>query len=476
MDFEPVIGLEVHTQLKTSTKIFCSCANEFGLSPNTNVCPVCLGMPGTLPVLNKTVVDYAILLGLAIRAEIAPKSIIARKNYFYPDLPKGYQISQYEQPIAERGSLTVQTSAGEKTIGITRIHIEEDAGKLVHDDYQPVSYCDMNRCGTPLIEIVSEPDIRSAEEAAAYVKEMRELIRYLDISDGNMEEGSLRCDANISLRPVGQKEFGTRAEIKNMNSFRSVQRAIEFEIRRQRALLEAGEKVVQETRLYNADKNETYSMRGKEEAHDYRYFPDPDLIPIVIDQAWIETRANEMPELPAAKRARFRDELGLPEYDAEVLTANRKTAEYFERAARVSGNAKAASNWVMTNVLAELKNPDAELDDFKATAEALGELIKLIDRGDISGKIAKDVFEEMIASGREPGEIIETKGLSQISDEGDLERIIDRIMEANPDNVERYRSGKTKLMGFFVGQVMKETKGQANPKLVNRILNKKLAG
>ena len=476
MDFEPVIGLEVHTQLKTSTKIFCSCANEFGLPPNTNVCPVCLGMPGTLPVLNKTVVDYAIRLGIAIQAEIAPKSVIARKNYFYPDLPKGYQISQYEQPIAERGSLTVHTSAGEKTIGITRIHIEEDAGKLVHDDYQPVSYCDMNRCGTPLIEIVSEPDIRTAEEAAAYVKEMRELIRYLDISDGNMEEGSLRCDANVSLRPVGQKEFGTRAEIKNMNSFRSVQRAIEFEIRRQRALLEAGEEVVQETRLYNADKNETFSMRGKEEAHDYRYFPDPDLIPIVIDQAWIETRTMDLPELPAAKRARFREELGLPEYDAEVLTASRKTADYFERAAQVSGNAKAASNWVMTNVLAELKNPDAELDDFNATAESLGELIKLIDQGDISGKIAKDVFEEMVASGQGPREIVEAKGLTQISDEGDLELIIDRIMEANPDNVERYRAGKKKLMGFFVGQVMKETKGQANPKLVNQILGKKLAG
>lgn len=475
MDYEPVIGLEVHAQLKTASKVFCACSTAFGAAPNTQVCPVCLGMPGVLPVLNKKVVEFTLRLALAIESKIATRSVFARKNYFYPDLPKGYQISQYELPLAQGGQIEIQTEAGAKKISLTRIHIEEDAGKLIHDEVKPLSYVDMNRCGVPLIEIVSEPDIRSPEEAVAYLKALRELVRYLGICDGNMEEGSFRCDANVSIRPLGQKEFGTRTEVKNMNSFRAVQRALDFEIRRQRAILESGGQVVQETRLWDSARNETFSMRGKEEAHDYRYFPDPDLIPIEVDQAWIEKIKSELPELPWQKRQRFVAEYGLPAYDAQVLTASKQVADYFETAAKICGNPKAASNWIMTEVLAALKNED-DLAGLKVSAEDLGELIKMIDQQVISGKIAKEVFETMAQTGQSAEEIVASKGLKQISDQVALETLIDQVLAENPDNVERYKAGKKKLLGFFVGQVMAKTKGQANPKLVNEILLAKLEG
>ena len=475
MNYEPVIGLEVHAQLKTASKIFCSCSTAFGAPPNTQVCPVCLGLPGVLPVANKKVVEFALRLGLAIEAEIAPRSVFARKNYFYPDLPKGYQISQYELPMAEHGRLEIKTGAGAKEVGITRIHLEEDAGKLVHDEHKPVSYVDLNRCGVPLIEIVSEPDIRSAEEAMAYLRTLRKLVRYLDISDGNMEEGSFRCDANISLRPVGRAQFGTRAEVKNMNSFRGVGRALDFEIRRQRAALEGGGEVVQETRLWDADKGETFSMRSKEEAHDYRYLPDPDLIPMEIDQAWIEKVRDSLPELPWTKWDRFKREYTLSDDNADVLTASRQLADYFETAASACQNPKMAANWIMTEVLSAVANVE-EMDSFIANVPpaSMGDLIRLVDEGTISGKMAKEVFEEMKKTGQPPKGVIESKGLRLISDEGELEGMIDEIIAANPDNVAKYRGGKKKVLGFFVGQVMAQTKGQADPKLVNEILQKKL--
>ncbi len=475
MDYEPVIGLEVHAQLKTDSKIFCSCSTAFGAAPNSQVCPICLGMPGTLPKVNKKAIEFIIRLGLAANCTIAAHSVFARKNYFYPDLPKGYQISQYELPLAEHGHINITVNGQTKRIGITRCHLEEDAGKLVHDEFSPVSHVDLNRCGTPLIEIVSEPDIRSPEEAHAYLKQLRELVRYLDICDGNMEEGSLRCDANISLRPVGSDKFGTRTEIKNLNSFKAVQRGLDFEIRRQRAILESGGEVIQETRLWDAGKGETFSMRGKEEAHDYRYFPDPDLIPVVIDKAWIERVESELPELPEAKRRRFQEEYRLPEYDIAVLTEDRAVADYFEATAKASGNAKAASNWIMTEVLAALKEGDG-LTDFKVGPERLGELIRLIDEGAISGKMAKEVFAAMTETGEGPQAIIEAKGLKQISDASELEAMVEKVLAENPDNVEKYKAGKKKVFGFFVGQVMKMTKGQANPRMVNEILKKRLDG
>ena len=475
MDFEPVIGLEVHAQLKTKSKIFCGCSTAFGAPPNTNTCQVCLGMPGVLPVLNKKVVEYTIKMALATHCTITSPNRFARKNYFYPDLPKGYQISQFELPIAEHGWLEVEDGGRTKRIGITRIHMEEDAGKLIHDVHKPLSYVDLNRTGVPLMEIVSEPDIRSPEEATAYLKKLHAILRYLDICDGNMQEGSFRCDANISLRPVGREKFGIRTELKNMNSFRNVQRALEYEIRRQRDILLDGGEVVQETLLWDADRNVTNSMRGKEEAHDYRYFPDPDLIPVVIDENWIENTRKTLPELPDERRQRFISALGMPEYDAEVLTSSKDLADYFEAALEVYPQAKKLSNWMMTELMRELKGEDSiDIEGCPITPQNLGLLLAMIDKGTISGKIAKAVFMDMLASGKDPETLVKEKNLVQVSDEGELLAIVREIIAANPGQVAEYRAGKTKLMGYFVGQLMQKTKGRANPKLANQLLSQEL--
>ncbi len=475
MDFEPVIGLEVHAQLKTKSKIFCGCSTTFGAPPNTNTCQVCLGMPGVLPVLNKKVVEYTMKMALATHCAITSPNRFARKNYFYPDLPKGYQVSQFELPIAEHGWLEIEVDATRKRIGITRIHMEEDAGKLVHDEHKPKSYVDLNRTGVPLMEIVSEPDIRTPEEATAYLKKLHAIVRYLDICDGNMQEGSFRCDANISLRPVGQEKFGTRAELKNMNSFRNVQRALEYEIRRQRDILLDGGKVVQETLLWDADRNVTNSMRGKEEAHDYRYFPDPDLIPVVIDEAWIEEIRKTLPELPVERKERFIADLGMSEYDAEVLTSSKELADYFEAALKVYPQAKKLSNWMMTELMRELKGEDGiDIKGCPTSPENLGGLLNMIDKGTISGKIAKSVFIDMMASGKDAETLVKEKNLVQVSDEGELLSIVREIVEANPEQAADYRAGKTKLMGYFVGQLMQRTKGRANPKLANQLFSREL--
>ena len=475
MEFETVIGLEIHAQMKTKTKIFCGCTTVFGNPPNSNTCPVCLGMPGVLPVLNKKVVEYAMKMALATHSEISEVNQFARKNYFYPDLPKGYQISQFELPIAEHGYVDVEVDGRERRIGLTRIHMEEDAGKLVHDETQPQSYVDLNRTGVPLIEIVSEPDIRSAAEAAAYLKKLRAILRYLDICDGNMQEGSFRCDANISLRPVGETELGTRTELKNMNSFRNVQRALEYEERRQRDILLDGGKVVQETLLWDPDRNVTASMRGKEEAHDYRYFPDPDLVPVVIDKEWVARIQDSMPELPDRKKERFISECGLGEEDASILTTSRELADYFEAALAEYSNAKKLGNWMKTEMLRELKGEDGiDVGAFPVSPENLAALLTMIDKGTISGKIAKTVFEEMMGSGKGPETIVKEKNLVQMSDEGDLLKIIQDILAANPEQVEQFKGGKTKVMGFFVGQLMQKTKGKANPKMENELFNKEL--
>lgn len=469
MDYEAVIGLEVHAQLLTQSKIFCGCPTQFGAPVNTQVCPVCLGMPGVLPVLNQKVVEFGLKLALATHCQIAPYSRFARKNYFYPDLPKGYQISQYELPLAEHGYVDIEVEGVKKRIGLTRIHMEEDAGKLIHDEVLPVSYVDLNRTGVPLLEIVSEPDLRTPEEAAAYLKVLRNILLYLEICDGNMEEGSLRCDANISLRPVGSTSLGVKTELKNMNSFRNVQRALEYEIRRQRSLLDAGEAIVQETRLWDANKNRTFSMRGKEEAHDYRYFPDPDLVPLVISSEWIEAVRATLPELPDAKKARFMDQYDLPEYDAGVLTTEKALADYFEECVRHFPQAKKVSNWIMSELMRELKKEEAGIETCRVTPPALARLLALVEEGSISGKIAKSVFLDMIATGQEPDAIIQAKGLSQISDSSSLEALAREILAAHPKEVADYRGGKTKIMGFFVGEIMKKTKGQANPKVVNQL-------
>jgi aspartyl-tRNA(Asn)/glutamyl-tRNA(Gln) amidotransferase subunit B len=476
MDFEPVIGLEVHAQLKTKSKIFCGCSTVFGAPPNTNTCQVCLGMPGVLPVLNKKVVEYTMKMALATHCTIISPNRFARKNYFYPDLPKGYQISQFELPIAEHGWLEIETGGKKKRIGITRIHMEEDAGKLVHDEQKPVSYVDLNRTGVPLMEIVSEPDIRSPEEATAYLKKLHAILRYLDICDGNMQEGSFRCDANISMRPAGQEKFGTRTELKNMNSFRNVQRALEYEIRRQRDILLDGGKVVQETLLWDAERNITNSMRGKEEAHDYRYFPDPDLIPVVIDEDWIEATRKTLPELPLERKERFIVALGLPEYDAEVLTSSRELADYFETALNVYPQAKKLSNWMMTELMRELKGEEGiDIAGCPISPENLGGLLDMIDRGTISGKIAKSVFMDMMATGKDAATLVKEKNLVQVSDESELLSIVREIIQANPEQAEGFRAGKTKLMGYFVGQLMQKTKGRANPKLANQLFTQELA-
>jgi aspartyl-tRNA(Asn)/glutamyl-tRNA(Gln) amidotransferase subunit B len=474
MEYEPVIGLEVHAQLLTKSKIFCDCSTKFGAEPNTHVCPVCLGMPGVLPVLNRTVVEFAMMLALSTNSKIAPYSQFARKNYFYPDLPKGYQISQYELPLAEHGFLEIDVNGSRKRIGITRIHMEEDAGKLIHDEYAYVSYVDFNRAGVPLVEIVSEPDIRSAEEAGSYLRKLRDLLRYLDICDGNMEEGSFRCDANVSIRPKGSTEFGTRTELKNMNSFRHVMQALEFEILRQQASLEEGKEVVQETRLWDPAHSRTQPMRGKEESHDYRYFPEPDLLPIVIDQAWIEGVRSHLPELPDDKKARFMEQYELSEYDASVLTAQKSVAVYYEACLEHFKEHKTVANWVMGDLMYHLKNDNREIEECPVTPAMLVSMLKLIADGTISGKIAKTIFEEMYNTGRDPMKIVKEKGLVQVSDTSSIEALVQGVIKENPKEVQAYRAGKHKLLTFFVGQVMKKCQGKANPKVVNEILQEKL--
>ena len=476
MEFETVIGLEVHAQLLTDTKIFCGCSTKFGGAPNSHTCPVCLGMPGVLPVLNKKVVEFAMKMSLATNCEINKSCSFARKNYFYPDLPKGYQISQFAYPLSEHGYVFLDVDGAQKKIGLTRIHMEEDAGKLIHDEHNPVSYVDLNRAGVPLIEIVSEPDMRSPAEAADYLKRLHEILVYLEICDGNMEEGSFRCDANVSIRPMGQKEFGTRAELKNMNSFRNVQRALEYEIKRQQYLLESGGKVVQETRLWDDAQGASISMRSKEEAHDYRYFPDPDLVPILVDDAWVEKIRKELPELPLAKRERFLKDYQIPEYDAGVLTADKALAQYYEDVVKLCDKPKQASNWVMGDVLRFLNEDKLDIRQCPITAKDLADMIKLIEAGTISGKMAKDIITDMYKTGKPPQKIIEEKGLVQITDEGELAKTITAIIEANPAQLADYRGGKGKLFVFFVGQVMKATQGKANPQLVNDMLKKMLAG
>jgi aspartyl-tRNA(Asn)/glutamyl-tRNA(Gln) amidotransferase subunit B len=473
-DYEVVIGLEVHAQLKTESKIFCSCSTRFGAGPNENTCPVCTGMPGQLPVLNARAVEYAVKMALAVDCTVNRRSLFARKNYFYPDLPMGYQISQFELPVAEHGHIDIQTDTGAKRIGITRIHMENDAGKNIHSSSDNASYVDLNRAGVPLIEIVSEPDMRSAEEAVAYLKNLRAILVYLGICDGNLEEGSFRCDANVSIRPFGQEEFGTRTELKNMNSFRNIQRAIEYEVGRQIDLVEDGEKIVQETRLFDVTKGVTRSMRGKEEAHDYRYFPDPDLLPLVIEEDRMEAWRAELPELPAARCRRYRDDLGLPEYDAAVLTAEKDVADYFEDALQEYGEAKKLSNWIMGEVMRELNDRGASLDACRLQPSELAKLVRLVDDGVISGNIAKNVFKELFETGGDPEAHVKAKGLVQISDTSAIEGLVDEVIAENPAEVERFKGGEKKLTGFFVGQVMKKSKGKANPGLVNQLLARKL--
>ncbi len=475
MEYEPIIGLEVHAQLLTQAKIFCGCSTQFGAAPNSHVCPVCLGMPGVLPVLNRKVVEFTIRMGLATRCRINPACSFARKNYFYPDLPKGYQISQYAYPLAEEGYVDIELDGGKKRIGLIRIHMEEDAGKLLHDEHNPASYVDLNRTGVPLIEIVSAPDMRSPEEGAAYLRRLHEILVYLEICDGNMEEGSFRCDANVSLRPKGTEAFGTRTELKNMNSFRNVQRALEYEIKRQQNVLENGGEVIQETRLWDDAAGVTQPMRGKEEAHDYRYFPDPDLVPVAIGEDWVEDVRRGLPELPLEKRERFVRDYGIPPYDAGVLTASRALADYYEEVVRLCRQSKAASNWVMGDVLRFLNEEKRLVQDCPIRPEALAEMILLIEDGTISGKIAKEVSEAMYRTGKDPRTIVAEKGLTQITNEEALLAVVRQVMEAHPNQLAQYRSGKEKLFGFFVGQVMKATQGKANPQRINELLKKALA-
>lgn len=496
MKYEAVIGLEVHAQMLTDSKIFCGCSTRFGSEPNTQTCQICIGMPGVLPVLNKKAFEFAISTGLATNCKISPYSRFARKNYFYPDLPKGYQISQYELPICEHGFLEIVVNGEDRKIGITRIHMEEDAGKNIHESTSGgqgsgnYSFVDLNRTGVPLMEIVSEPDIRSPKEAAEYMKKLRELVRWIGVCDGDMEEGSLRCDANVSVRPVGQKEYGTRAEVKNINSFKFVEKALEYEIKRQIKVIEEGGKIIQETRLWDSNKGITESMRTKEEAHDYRYFPDPDLVPITVEQKLIDGLKASLPELPDAKRKRFVSEYGLPQYDADLLTEERSTAEYFEKALEKAVEelvklgvcsdlkivAKIVANLIITNIFKHLKEEDKEINETPLTPGHLGNLVSLIEAGRTSTTMAKTtILDEVFKSGKMPEVIVKEKGLIQISDSSEIEKAVDEIIAKNPKEVERFKAGDEKLLGFFVGQIMKLTKGKANPQVVNEMLRKKLS-
>jgi aspartyl-tRNA(Asn)/glutamyl-tRNA(Gln) amidotransferase subunit B len=474
MEWETVIGLEIHTQLATKSKIFSGASTAYGGVPNTQACAVDLGLPGVLPVLNKEVVIMAIKFGLAIGAEVARHSIFARKNYFYPDLPKGYQISQYEIPIVGKGSIDIELEDGKtKTIGITRAHLEEDAGKSLHEDFHGMTGIDLNRAGTPLLEIVSEPDLRSAKEAVAYMKKIHSLVRYLEISDGNMQEGSFRCDANVSVRIKGDPEFGTRAELKNINSFKFVEKAINFEVERQIDIIESGGEVVQETRLYDADKDETRSMRSKEEAMDYRYFPDPDLLPVEVTEGDINSVKQQLPELPAVKQARFEKDMGLSNYDAAILTSDKDLANYFEEVAEKSGQAKLAANWIISDLSGRLNKDDKDISQSPITAEMLAGMIKRLAENAITSKMAKEVFDAMWNGEGDADTIIEKRGLKP-ADAGEVEKIIDEVIAANPEQVEQFKAGKGKVLGFFVGQVMKASKGKADPAQVNKLLAEKL--
>jgi aspartyl-tRNA(Asn)/glutamyl-tRNA(Gln) amidotransferase subunit B len=475
MAFETVIGLEVHVQLNTRSKIFCGCSTQFGSAPNSQTCPVCLGLPGVLPVLNKEALRKAILAGLALHCQVSGYSKFDRKNYFYPDLPKSYQISQYDKPICTGGFLEIITDTGKKRIGINRLHLEEDAGKNVHPDLpgKEISFVDFNRTGVPLIEIVSEPDISTPDEAYQYLQNLKSIMRYIEVSDCNMEEGSLRCDVNISLREEGSPKLGEKVEIKNLNSFKAVKMSLEYEMSRQEQLLEEGEKILQETRLWDADKNVTFGMRYKEEAHDYRYFPEPDLPPIIVTDSFIEEIRSTLPELPEEKKIRFIEQYELPEYDAEILTSTKQLADYFEEVIKQGVNPKKVSNWIMSELLARIEDTE-EMQSFKVHPEQLARLLKLIDNRTISGKIAKTVFSEMVESGSDPEEIIEREGLQQVTDSSEIEALVDAVIKNNPQSVADFKSGKEKALKYLVGQVMRESRGKANPQMVNEILLNKL--
>jgi len=474
MKYEVVIGLEIHAELSTQSKAFCGCSTKFGAAPNTQCCPVCIGMPGALPVINKRALEYTVKAGLALNCSIARYTKMDRKNYFYPDLPRACQISQYDVPVCQNGYLDIAVNGSTRRIGINRIHLEEDAGKLLHDQYADSTLVDLNRSGVPLIEIVTEPDLRSAEEAKAFLETLRSILRYIDVSDCKMEEGSLRCDVNISVRPEGQKEFGVRTEMKNLNSFRAVYRAIEYEANRQITILEEGGTVLRETRRWDDGVGKSFSMRAKEHAQDYRYFPEPDLPAIEIDDRWVEEIRKQIPELPAQKQRRYVEEYGLPEYDAGILTSSRDLADYFESCVKLYENPKAISNWLMGDFLRLVNEKNMEISSVPVTAESLVKLLKLVDSKVISGPIAKTVFEEMFNTGKDPEAIVEEKGLKQISDRDELVNVIKKVLAENPKSVEDYKKGKKKALGFLVGQTMKATKGKANPQLVNEILLEEL--
>jgi aspartyl-tRNA(Asn)/glutamyl-tRNA(Gln) amidotransferase subunit B len=473
--YEAVIGLEVHAQMLTDSKMFCGCPTTFGAGPNTQTCQICIGMPGVLPVMNRKALEFTIRTGLATHCTISSYSRFARKNYFYPDLPKGYQISQYELPICEHGYVDISVDGERRRIGITRIHMEEDAGKNIHEGNGNFSFVDLNRAGVPLMEIVSEPDIRTPGEASEYMRKLRTIVRYLGVCDGNMEQGSLRCDANVSIRPAGSRELGVKVEMKNINSFRFVEKALEYEIKRQIRTLDEGGRIVQETRLWDPSTNKTHSMRTKEEAHDYRYFPEPDLVPIMASRDWINTIRASLPELPDARKERFMAAYGLPEHDADLLASERTSADWFEEAAKAGGNPKTVSNWMMGELMRLLNEENRSIEECLISPAGLAEMIRLMDNGTISGKIAKTIFEEMYRTGKSAGEIVKEKGLTQISDSGVIEKAVDEVISNYPAEVRRFREGDEKLIGFFVGQVMKSTKGKANPQMVNELLKKKLS-